>query len=505
MLTQTAGTAVLEANRLVSYNPATEEPVGSVPLTDAAALPEIMARGKAAQSKWAALPHKERVAVMFRFRTLLAAQSNELALLISQENGKPLTEALSADILPVVDWVRPLAAMSRKLAKPERIGLGKARLMGRISRVEYDPYGVVAVISPWNYPFSIPAGECMQALLCGNAVILKPSEETPLIADRMVKLFHAAGVPQDVLQVVHGAGDVGAALINARPDKIAFTGAVSTGRRIGVAAVEKMIPVQLELGGKAPMVVLADCNLEKAVEAAVWGAFMNSGQTCAAVERCYVERPLYDRFVAAVVARTKEVRQGDGLAIDVEMGPMTRRPERERVHAQVQQALSMGAKALTGGKLPDGKGWFYPPTVLVNVDHRMDCVARETFGPLLPIMAFDNDDDAIRLANDSTLGLTGSVWSTDLARADRIARKIETGTVMINETTYTFGLVETPWGGRKDSGLGWTHGMLGMHEFVQPHHIHTNKRPSMRDPWWFPYTAKARKQFELMIKLAAKF
>jgi succinate-semialdehyde dehydrogenase/glutarate-semialdehyde dehydrogenase len=222
------------------------------------------------------------------------------------------------------------------------------------------------------------------------------------------------------------------------------------------------------------------------------------------VERCYVERPLYDKFVAAVVARTKQLRQGDGLQTDVEMGPMTRRPERERVHNQVQQALSMGAEALTGGKMPDGKGWFYPPTVLVKVDHRMDCVARETFGPLLPIMAFDREDEAVRMANDSTLGLTGSVWSTDFEKANRIARQIDTGTVMINETTYTFGLVETPWGGRKDSGLGWTHGMLGLHEFVRPHHIHTNKRPGFRDLWWFPYTAKARKTFETMIRWSAR-
>ncbi len=486
---------------LVSTNPATEEPVGQVPLTDPASMPDRMARARAAQPTWAALPHRERARIMKRFQKILVRESDALAELISKENGKPVTEALVADVMGVVDWIRPLIGMSRKALRGHRIGLGKAILMGRGSRLEFAPYGVVAIISPWNYPFSIPTGECLQALLCGNAVVLKPSEVTPLTGQRMVELLHEAGVPQDILQIVHGAGDVGAALIEAGPDKIAFTGAVATGKRIGVAATERMIPVQLELGGKAPAVVFADCNFETAVDAIVWGAFMNSGQTCAAVERCYVERPLYEKFVEAVVAKTRALRQGEGLSPDVEIGPMTRAPERDRVHRQVAQALEMGAKALTGGALPEGKGFFYPPTVLVNVDHRMDCMSKETFGPLLPIMPFDTDEQVVALANDSTLGLTASVWTRDFARAQRLARRIECGTVMINETTYTFGLVQTPWGGRKDSGLGWTHGSLGMHEFVRPQHIHTNRFTSLRDLWWFPYTPAVRKRLRFMLRL----
>jgi acyl-CoA reductase-like NAD-dependent aldehyde dehydrogenase len=497
MLTQIA----TESEMLVSYNPATEEVVGSVPLTAPESIQSRVDKARAAHVAWAAKSHRERARIMRRFQQIVVRESDSLAELISKENGKPVTEAIVADIMGVVEWIRPLIKMSRQALRGHSIGLGKAVLMGRSSRLEFGPYGVVAIIAPWNYPFSIPAGECLQALLCGNAIVLKPSEITPLTGQKLIDMFHEAGIPADVAQIVHGAGPVGAALIDATPDKIAFTGAVATGKRIGITAAERMIPCQLELGGKAPAIVFADCNLTQTVEAIVWGAFMNSGQTCAAVERCYVERPLYDRFVEAVVAKTKTLRQGEGISPHVEIGPMTRAPERERVDAQVRQALDMGAKALTGGRKPEGKGYFYPPTVLVGVDHRMDCMSRETFGPLLPIMPFDREDEAVALANDSTLGLTASVWTRDGVRAGRVARQIESGTVMINETTYTFGLVQTPWGGRKDSGLGWTHGTLGMHEFVRPQHIHTNHLTILRDPWWFPYTPAVRKRLRLMLRM----
>ena len=487
-------------NKLVSLNPATDEPIGSVERTDPTELPERMAKARRAQEDWARRPHSQRVRVMKRFKRLLADESMEVAELICNENGKPATEALVADVMAVIDWVSPLSRLSKQALKTRQIGIGKAHLMGRTSRLEYGPYGVVAIISPWNYPFSIPAGEIMQALLCGNAVLFKPSEETPLVGEKLVDLYHRAGVPEDVLQILQGAGEVGAALIDATPDKIAFTGAVPTGRRIGMTAAEKMIPVQLELGGKAPTIVFADCNFDNTVTAIVWGAFMNSGQTCAAVERCYVERPLYDRFVKAVVEKTRTLRQGQGLSPDIEIGPMTRRQERERIHQQVEQAIERGATALTGGKIPEGVGCFYPPTVLVDVDHQMDCMSCESFGPLLPIMPFDSEDEVVHLANDSSLGLTASVWSRDIGKANRVARRIDAGTVTINETTYTFGLVETPWGGRKNSGLGWTHGTHGVHEFVRPHHIHTNRVTSLKDPWWFPYNLGVRKRLQLMVK-----
>ena len=492
------------AHELISINPATDEPVGSVARTDPATVPALMARSRDAQTAWANRPHRERVRIMKRFKRLLADESMDVAELICNENGKPATEALVADIAAVVDWVTPLAKLTKQALTTKRIGLGKAHLIGRASRLEFGPYGVVAIISPWNYPFSIPAGEIMQALLCGNSVLFKPSEETPLVGARLVDLYHRAGVPADVLQILQGAGEVGAALIEAGPDKIAFTGAVPTGRRIGITAAEKMIPVQLELGGKAPTIVFSDCHFDNTVTAIVWGAFMNSGQTCAAVERCYVERPLYDRFVAAVVEKTRTLRQGRGLSPDVEIGPMTRRQERERIHQQVEQAIERGATALTGGKMPEGPGCFYPPTVLVNVDHQMDCMSCESFGPLLPIMPFDTEDEVVALANDSSLGLTASVWSRNYGKANRVARRIEAGTVTINETTYSFGLVETPWGGRKNSGIGWTHGTHGVHEFVRPHHIHTNRIPAFKDPWWFPYNLGVRKRLQWMTKLFSR-
>jgi succinate-semialdehyde dehydrogenase/glutarate-semialdehyde dehydrogenase len=359
--------------------------------------------------------------------------------------------------------------------------------------------GVVGIISPWNFPWATPLDEVVLALMAGNAVVLKPSELTPLTAVKIKSVFSQAGLADGLLQIVTGDGSTGAALIGAGTDKILFTGSVATGKRVAEAAANYLIPVVLELGGKDPMIVLEDAHVENAARGAVWGAFANSGQACASVERCYVHESIADQFTQAVVAETKRLRQSGDKQGD--LGSMTSEAQLRTVERHVYEATARGAKALTGGeRVPDVPGPFFPPTVLTNVDHDMEVMREETFGPVLPIMTFRNDDEAVRLANDSIYGLTASVWTTDMARGKKLAERIESGTVMVNEVLYTHGIAQTPWGGVKQSGFGRTHGRAGLLELVNQQHIHVNRLSSKPDIWWFNYTASASRLFRDLAK-----
>jgi succinate-semialdehyde dehydrogenase/glutarate-semialdehyde dehydrogenase len=378
--------------------------------------------------------------------------------------------------------------------------------MGRSSRVEYRPLGVVGIISPWNFPWAIPLGEIVMALMAGNTVVLKPSELTPLVALKIGDVFRRAGLPAGALEVVTGDGSTGAALVEADVDKLMFTGSVATGRRVAEAAAQRLIPVVLELGGKDPMLVLADADIEQAASAAVWGAFANSGQACASVERCYVHESVADEFLRRVVEKTRALRQGVGESADV--GAMSSERQLQTVEEHVRDAVARGARVLTGGgRAPqrpeqdaNGQGFFHEPTVLTGVDHSMQAMREETFGPTLPVMVFQTEDEAIRLANDSPFGLTASVWTRDIRRGRKLAARIEAGTVMINEVLYTHGIAQTPWGGVKQSGLGRTHGRLGLLEMVAPYHIHVNRLTRLPDVWWFSYTPQAVALFRALAR-----
>jgi acyl-CoA reductase-like NAD-dependent aldehyde dehydrogenase len=365
-----------------------------------------------------------------------------------------------------------------------------------------EPYGVIGIVSPWNYPFSIPATETLAALVAGNAVVLKPSELTPLVALELAALLHAAGVPKDVFQVVIGDGATGATLLQSSADapgidKLVFTGSVATGKRIAALAAERLLPVVLELGGKDPMIVLGDADIDVASSAAVWGAFVNAGQACLSVERCYVHRSLYEKFLRACVEKTQKLRVGDGMNPETDVGPMIHERQLRIVETHVEDAQARGARVLEGGsRLPDLGPNFYSPTVLADVSHEMRIMREETFGPVLPVMAFDDDDEAVRLTNDSDFGLAASVWTRDSARGERLARRIQAGTVMVNDVISCFGISEAPHGGWKASGVGRTHGRFGLEEMVRVKYLDIDRMPGMKKVWWYGYGARFARQME---------
>ncbi|HKP81509.1 MAG TPA: aldehyde dehydrogenase family protein, partial [Pyrinomonadaceae bacterium] len=429
---------------------------------------------------------------ILRAREIVLDQLEEIAKLISRETGKPASEAISMEIVPTLDLMHYFAKNTHELLDRRKIDIGQYNLMLRSSYVVYKPLGVVGIISPWNFPWATPLDEVVMALMAGNAVVVKPSELTPLTALKIANIFKQAGLPEGLLEIVTGDGSTGAALVEAGVNKIMFTGSVNTGKRVAEAAAKHLTPVVLELGGKDPMIVLEDADLENAARAAIWGAFCNSGQACASIERCYVHESIADKFTDLVVKETRLLKQGKASTDEIDIGAMTNERQLQIVEDHVGDAIERGAQVRTGGhRLNDSQGWFHQPTVVTGVDHSMKLMRDETFGPVLPIMTFKTDEEAVRLANDSIYGLTASVFTRDIARGRRLAEQIDAGTVMINEVVYTHAVAQTPWGGVKQSGYGRTHGRLGLLELVAPQHVHVNSMPRLADVWWFPYTKHA--------------
>ena len=492
-----------QTREIISYDPSTGEEIGRAPLMNAADVTAAVSKARAAQPEWGKLSYRSRGQFILRARELVLDQLEEIASLISRETGKPATEAIAMEIVPTLDLMHYFAENTESLLDQRRIGLGQYNLMGRSSYVFYKPLGVVGIISPWNFPWATPLDEVVMALMAGNAVVVKPSELTPLSALKIGDIFKQAQLPEGLLAIVTGDGSTGGALVDAGVDKIMFTGSVNTGKRVAEAAAKHLTPVVLELGGKDPMIVLEDAHLENAARAAIWGAFCNSGQACASIERCYVHESIADKFIDLVVKETRQLKQDKASVEPIDIGAMTNERQLEIVEDHVSDAVERGAQIRTGGhRLNDSKGWFHQPTVLTGVDHSMKAMRDETFGPLLPIMTFKSDEEAIRLANDSVFGLTASVFTRDMARGRRLAEQIDAGTVMINEVVYTHAVAQTPWGGVKQSGYGRTHGLLGLLELVSAQHIHVNKVPGVPDVWWFPYTKHAG---ELFRAFAARF
>jgi acyl-CoA reductase-like NAD-dependent aldehyde dehydrogenase len=488
----------LEASEseLVSYNPATGAEVGRVETTSADEIRTAVERAREVFHKWKTTSFDERRRLMMNAREVILADIDGIAQVISAESGKPFGEAIAMEIAPVLDLMQYFARNAEKMLRPKRIEIGLYGILGRTSTIAYHPLGVVGIIPAWNYPFSIPLGETCMALMAGNTVVIKPSELTPMTGLGIGKIFEKARFPENAVQIISGGGETGAALVDAAPDKIMFTGSVATGKKIAAASAKNLTSVVLELGGKDPMIVFEDANLDLASSAAVWGAFCNAGQSCSSVERLYVQESVAEELTRKIVEKTKKLTQGSGDREDVSVGAMSSERQIKIVEDHVNDFRECGAKIETGGRRNESlEGFFYEPTVISGATNDMRAMQEETFGPTLPIATFKTEEEAIALANDSEFGLTASVWTRDYAKGKRVAQGIEAGSVCVNEVLYTHGIGQTPWGGFKNSGRGRTHGREGLMELVQPQHIHVNRIAILPDAWWMPYTPTAVETF----------
>ena len=490
-----ASKAAVSSGTIVSTNPATGEVLAELACVSEHEVHTAVLRAKAVQSQWQTTPVRERVAVLRRFQQLLSERREETARLICRETGKPTAEALATEVLVVLDAAQFCIRNAHSFLRDRPLPHANLAMKTKRGKLVREPYGVVGIIAPWNYPFSIPAVETLAALVTGNAVVLKPSEFTPLAALELQRLLLAAGLHPDLMQVLIGEGPVGAALIESAIDKLVFTGSVATGKRVGEAAARRLLPVVLELGGKDPMIVLDDADLEVASSGALWGAFMNAGQTCLSVERCYVHRSLYEPFLEKCREKIAKLRVGNGISSEVEIGPMIHQRQLRMVDDQVRDAVERGARLLAGGKrLTELGPNFYAATLLADVTNEMRILQDETFGPVLPVAPFDNDEQAIELANDSNFGLAASIWTSNRARGEAMARRVKAGTVMLNDMISCFGIAEAPHGGFKQSGIGRTHGEMGLEEMVQTKYIDVDLLQRMRKVWWFGYGADYQRQ-----------
>lgn len=472
--------------KIRSYAPATGELLGEVAIQSASEVQSAVVRARRAQETWGQLPPKERGKRVLAFRDALVERTDEVVELVVRECGKPKHEALVHEVLVTADQVTFFGKNAGRLLAPREIELHL--LKHRKSTLHYVPRGVVGVISPWNFPLQLPMRDVVTAVIAGNAAVLKPSEVTPLIALKLKEIWDSSGLPEDLFQVVTGLGPTGAALIDAGIDFLVFTGGVATGRKVAAACGERLIPCVLELGGKAPLIACSDADIERTASAIVYGGFTNSGQACISVERVYAHREVHDQLLDKVVELTKKLRIGNPETGVVDIGAITYPQQMDVAERHIADAVSKGAVVRAGGKRVVSGGQLFEPTILANCNHEMTVMTQEIFGPIVPFMKVGTEDEALRLANESHLGLNAYVFSKDRKHAERLAQRVQAGSVLVNDVISNGGMPEAPFGGIKQSGFGRALGEDALREMSNVRHVNVERVPLYTAPHAFPYT-----------------
>jgi acyl-CoA reductase-like NAD-dependent aldehyde dehydrogenase len=483
-------------------NPANGRVITTVPLMGQTEVSQLAQRARRAQPGWEGLGFEGRGAVLRRAQQWMVDNVERVIDVVVSEAGKTYEDAQVADYGYTVAALGFWAKEAPAYLADERVpSWNNPIVAGKRLVIRYAPIGLVGVIGPWNYPIANSFGDCIPALAAGNSVVLKPSEVTPLSSLLMVEMMLECGLPEGVFQVATGDGSTGAALIE-EVDCVMFTGSTRTGQAVMKAAAERLIPCYLELGGKDPMIVCADADLDRAANAAAFYSMNNGGQVCISVERVYVEESVYDRFVDKVSGHVRQLRQGppDGIA-SVDVGAVTFPPQIEIVEDHVQDAVDKGARVLVGGHRRPGQGRFYEPTVLVDVDHSMKIMTEETFGPTLPIMKVSDAEEALRLANDTAYGLQASVWTKDVQRGEALARRIEAGVVCVNDAQVNYSALNLPMGGWKSSGLGSRHGAGGIRKYAKTQSLLVTRLAPKRDLHMFPYSRTRTRLMQRLLRL----
>ena len=492
----------LNTNTTLCMNPATGETIAEFKTNTIEEIYNAVERGRVAQAQWAQVPVKKRVKHIRKIIRYITDHADEIADTISRDNGKTRTDAIAAEVVPAAMGIGYYCNNAPKFLRDRKLKTGNILFINKRSRIARVPFGVVGIISPWNYPFSIPCAEVVMALLAGNAVLLKAATETQMVGHILKECIESAGLPEGIFTYINIPGSVaGDAFIDAGVDKLFFTGSVPVGKYLMKKASETLTPLVLELGGNDPMIVCEDADLERAAAGAVWAGLQNAGQSCGGVERIYVQQKVYDTFMGLLKSRVESLRIGPGTSMDNDIGAITTRRQMDTVTTHITDALDRGATVFAQSKPPEGlKGNFMPCTVLTDVNHDMLVMKDETFGPVLGVMPFDTIKDAIDMANNSNLGLTASVWSKNRRRAMGIGRNIRAGAVMINDHLMSHGLAETPWGGFKESGIGRTHGDIGFSEMTHPQVIVNDIMPfAKRNFWWHPHDEKLYRGLKAVI------
>ncbi|CAA0106600.1 Putative succinate-semialdehyde dehydrogenase [NADP(+)] 2 [BD1-7 clade bacterium] len=485
-------------------NPANGEFLYDIECQTAEDVNAVIEKAHLAQPAWAALSVTQRVEYMMRLREQILDQQDRIIDVVIKETGKPMQDALTFEIYAVCAFISYWCKQASKTLKEETFRA--SGIMGLMKKVhmQYCPLGVVGVIAPWNGPFVLTANPTIQALLAGNTVVAKGSEITPICSKILEDLCRDAGFPEGVCQVLIGDGSTGAALTSSPMiDKVAFTGSVATGKKVAESCLQNLTPYSLELGGKDAMIICADADLDKAAHGAVWGGCVNTGHFCCGIERIYVEAPVYDAFVEKVTKIAAALRQGQQFGVDEDLGAVFWDRQMSIIEDHVNDAIARGAKPMTGGKrVGDGKGLYFPATVLVDVDESSDLMQKETFGPVLPIIKVVNEEEAIAKANDSNYGLHGSVWTQDKLKGLRIARRIQTGSMAVNDIGMMYGVPNAPFGGVKESGMGSINGQNGLRGYTHPKPIIVGRYAGMDSG--YPHDQKKYDQMKKLMNFMWK-